>query len=70
MGYHLHASNTDDPPKARIWWIHLMAIIVLMGSVTMGYDTAVIGGNSKRQLDSRLRLTDFAFGSGARLLET
>jgi hypothetical protein len=47
MGFSLHASNTDDPPAVRNWRIHLMAIIVSMGSIAMGYDTSVIGGTSK-----------------------
>ncbi|KAL3424468.1 quinate permease [Phlyctema vagabunda] len=45
MGFfNLHASNTDDPPEVRNWRIHIMAFIVSMGSVAMGYDTSVIGG--------------------------
>lgn len=47
MGFNLHASGTEDPPEVRNWRIHLMAIIMSMGSVAMGYDTSVIGGTSK-----------------------
>lgn len=48
MGFSLHAANTDDPPEVRNWRIHLMAVIVSMGSVAMGYDTSVIGGTSRK----------------------
>ncbi|KAF2161116.1 hypothetical protein M409DRAFT_69970 [Zasmidium cellare ATCC 36951] len=44
MGFSLHASNTNDPPEVRNWRIHLMAVIVSMGALAMGYDTSVIGG--------------------------
>lgn len=47
MGFNLHASGTEDPPEVRNWRIHLMAIIMSMGSVAMGYDTSVIGGTSE-----------------------
>ncbi|KAJ6259828.1 Quinate permease [Drechslerella dactyloides] len=43
MGFNLHADN-GDPPEVRNWRVHLMAIIMSMGSLAMGYDTAVIGG--------------------------
>lgn len=33
MGFKLHASNSDDPPEVRNWRIHLMAVIVSMGSL-------------------------------------
>ncbi|KAJ8097181.1 putative quinate permease protein [Lipomyces tetrasporus] len=45
MGFNLHADNSNDPPQVRNWRVHLMAIIVSMGSVAMGYDTSVIGGS-------------------------
>lgn len=54
----LHASNTDDPPEVRNWRIHLMALIVSMGSVAMGYDTSVIGGTSEWDLQFH-RITKF-----------
>ena len=44
MGLKLHANNTDDPPEVRNWRVHLMAVIVSMGALAMGYDTSVIGG--------------------------
>ncbi|KAF2841167.1 general substrate transporter [Patellaria atrata CBS 101060] len=44
MGFNLHADNTADPQEVRNWRVHLMAFIVSMGSLAMGYDTAVIGG--------------------------
>ncbi|KAF3922749.1 hypothetical protein ABW21_db0208184 [Orbilia brochopaga] len=43
MGFNLHADN-GDPPEVRNWRVHLLAIIMSMGSLAMGYDTAVIGG--------------------------
>ncbi|KAK6536236.1 hypothetical protein TWF281_000479 [Arthrobotrys megalospora] len=43
MGFNFHAEN-GDPPELRNWRVHLMAIIMSMGSLAMGYDTAVIGG--------------------------
>ncbi|KAF4534987.1 Quinate permease protein [Lasiodiplodia theobromae] len=44
MGFNLHADNSNDPPEVRNWRVHLMALIVSMGSIAMGYDTSVIGG--------------------------
>lgn len=61
MGFNLHASNTDDPPEVRNWRIHLMAIIVSMGSIAMGYDTSVIGGTSKKTYSICRRSRDLQF---------
>ncbi|OGE47599.1 hypothetical protein PENARI_c040G08407 [Penicillium arizonense] len=44
MGFNLHADNSNDPPEVRNWRVHLIAIIVSMGAIAMGYDTSVIGG--------------------------
>ncbi|KAF3179072.1 hypothetical protein TWF788_007156 [Orbilia oligospora] len=58
--FNLHAGH-DDPPEVRNWRVHLIAIIVSMGSLAMGYDTAVIGGTMA--LDSFKR--DFGLNSGS-----
>ncbi|KAF3313043.1 hypothetical protein TWF173_006424 [Orbilia oligospora] len=60
LRFNLHADN-DDPPEVRNWRVHLIAIIVSMGSLAMGYDTAVIG--STMALDSFKR--DFGLNSGS-----
>ncbi|KAK6357346.1 hypothetical protein TWF718_001659 [Orbilia javanica] len=60
MGFNLHAEN-GDPPEVRNWRVHLMAIIVSMGSLAMGYDSAVIGGTMA--LDSFKR--DFGLNNGS-----
>ncbi|KAK0390543.1 hypothetical protein NLU13_0047 [Sarocladium strictum] len=39
-----HATGTSDPPEVRNWYIHLVALVVSMSALAMGYDTAVIGG--------------------------
>lgn len=33
MGFNLHADNSNDPPEVRNWRVHLMALIVSMGSI-------------------------------------
>ncbi|KXT14897.1 hypothetical protein AC579_753 [Pseudocercospora musae] len=43
MGFRLHA-DSSDPPEVRGWRPHIMALIVSMGVLAMGYDTSVIGG--------------------------
>ncbi|EON69551.1 hypothetical protein W97_08811 [Coniosporium apollinis CBS 100218] len=65
--FNLHADNNDDPPEVRNYRVHLMAIIMSMGSVAMGYDTSVIGG--AMALDSFRR--DFGLeGVSARARDT
>ncbi|KAF9890485.1 hypothetical protein FE257_005890 [Aspergillus nanangensis] len=44
MGFNLHADNSSDPPEVRNWRVHLIATVVSMGAIAMGYDTSVIGG--------------------------
>ncbi|KAJ5480300.1 hypothetical protein N7530_005809 [Penicillium desertorum] len=44
MGFNLHADNSNDPPEVRNWRVHLIALVVSMGAIAMGYDTSVIGG--------------------------
>ncbi|CEN60915.1 Putative Sugar transporter [Aspergillus calidoustus] len=44
MGFSLHAENSNDPPEVRNWRIHLIAVVMSMGAIAMGYDTSVIGG--------------------------
>ncbi|KAF4201653.1 hypothetical protein CNMCM8927_001296 [Aspergillus lentulus] len=44
MGITLHAKNSNDPPEVRNWRIHLIAVVMSMGAIAMGYDTSVIGG--------------------------
>ncbi|KAF3179589.1 hypothetical protein EYR41_002991 [Orbilia oligospora] len=60
LRFNLHADN-DDPPGVRNWGVHLIAVVVSMGSLAMGYDTAVIGGTMA--LDSFKR--DFGLNSGS-----
>ncbi|KAF3091158.1 hypothetical protein TWF594_006896 [Orbilia oligospora] len=60
LRFNLHADN-DDPPEVRNWRVHLIAVVVSMGSLAMGYDTAVIGGTMA--LDSFKR--DFGLNSGS-----
>ncbi|KAF3940253.1 hypothetical protein ABW19_dt0208062 [Dactylella cylindrospora] len=43
MGFNLHAES-NDPPEVRNIRVHLIAVIMSMGSLAMGYDTSVIGG--------------------------
>ncbi|CAH0027639.1 unnamed protein product [Clonostachys rhizophaga] len=38
------AKGTNDPPEVRNWTIHLIALVASMAALSMGYDTAVIGG--------------------------
>ncbi|KAK6509241.1 hypothetical protein TWF481_003999 [Arthrobotrys musiformis] len=64
MGFNLHAENYD-PPEVRNWRVHLMATIVCMASLAMGYDTAVIGGTMA--LDSFKRDFDLTEGTQSRL---
>ncbi|KAF4915969.1 putative quinate permease [Colletotrichum viniferum] len=47
------AEGTTDPPGVRNWTIHYIALVASMAALSMGYDTAVIGGTMS--LDSFVR---------------
>ncbi|KAL0930050.1 quinate permease [Colletotrichum truncatum] len=47
------ATGTTDPSEVRNWTIHYIALVVSMAALSMGYDTAVIGGTMA--LDSFVR---------------
>ncbi|KAE9573319.1 putative quinate permease [Colletotrichum fructicola] len=47
------AEGTTDPPEVRNWTIHYIALVASMAALSMGYDTAVIGGTMS--LDSFVR---------------
>ncbi|KAF6813906.1 quinate permease [Colletotrichum sojae] len=47
------ATGTNDPPEVRNWTIHYIALVASMAALSMGYDTAVIGGTMS--LDSFVR---------------
>ncbi|KAK1702508.1 general substrate transporter [Colletotrichum lupini] len=52
MGF-ASAKGTNDPPEVRNWRIHFIALVASMAALSMGYDTAVIGGTMA--LDSFVR---------------
>ncbi|KAK0376799.1 quinate permease [Colletotrichum limetticola] len=52
MGF-ASAKGTNDSPEVRNWRIHFIALVASMAALSMGYDTAVIGGTMA--LDSFVR---------------
>ncbi|KAI5796437.1 general substrate transporter [Geopyxis carbonaria] len=56
MGW--HAENSSDPPEVRNLRIHLLAVMVSMSAVCIGYDTGFIGGTQALESFKREFKTD------------